>query len=257
MRLGNFIYKRSTLVPLLVAAVLVAGGCGSDSEVRRKEAKASEQFAVAYLQEKQPAKALVEIQKAEALDPKSAEIKNTYALAYWSRREYALAEKKFLEAVELDPAFSEAWNNLGAFYLDQARYENAASAFKKALENVYYSTSERALTNLGWAYFKLGRLEEAKAKLSEAAEIAPTFALAQKDLGMVLQEMGDHRGAIARFDRTIKLYSLDQETFFQKGVSQVKLGDKAGASASFEEAWKLGPTTDIGKSARNYLDILK
>lgn len=252
------IHARFTGIVLL-AAVFALGltGCGGDSEMRRREASASQQYAIAFLQEKQPAKALNELMKAEALAPDDAEIKNTYGLAYWSKREFAMAEKKFQESVALDPKYSEAWNNLGAFYIDQGRYDQAIVAFRKALENVHYSTSERALVNLGWCYYKLGRLEEAKRTLEEATDIAPTFALAQKNLGLVLQEMGDYRGAVARFDSTLKLYSLDQETIFQKGISLLKLGDKERAKSCLEEAWRLGPATEMGKSAKTYLDILK
>lgn len=244
---------------LLLSASLVFpfAGCGGDSEARRREASASQQYAIAFLQEKQPAKALNELMKAEALAPDDPEIKNTYGLAYWAKREFAMAEKKFQEAVAIDPKYSEAWNNLGAFYIDQGRFDLAINALRKALENVYYSTSERALVNLGWCYYKTGRLEEARRTLEDASDLAPTFALAHKNLGLVLQELGDHKGAVQKFDQTLKLYSLDQETIFQKGVSLLKLGDRAGAKASLEEAWRLGPTTDLGKSARTYLDILK
>jgi len=246
---------------IIVAAIqcfaVLQVGCGPSQEARRKQAESSQKLAYAFLQEKQPARALVELGKAEAAMPADPEIKNSMGLAFWAKREYVLAEKKFIEAVALDENYSEAWNNLGAFYIDQAQYDKAVSALKKALANILYPTSERALANMGWALYKLGKLEEAKKSLTEATEIAPNFALAQKNLGMVLQEMGDNPGAVDRFDRVLKIYSLDQETHFSKAVSLLRQNDRAQARVSFEEAWKLGPTTDIGKSARNYLDLLK
>lgn len=242
---------------LLLVLSLGLTSCGPDAATRRREASAAQQMAYAYMQEKQPTKALQELSKAEALLPEDAEIKNTMGLTLWAKREFPTAERKFLEAVTLDPEYSEAWNNLGAFYIDQGRYQEAVNALEKALANVLYATSERALTNLGWALFKLGRVDEAKAKLTEAAEGAPTFALAQKNLGLVLQESGDQEGALARFDRTLKLYSADQETHFAKGVSLLKLGRKAEAKVALEEAWRLGPSTELGKSAATYVELLK
>lgn len=244
-------------VALSVAALFAATGCGPDVETRKKEASASQQLAYAYLRENQPARALVELAKAEAARPDDPEVKNFLGLAYWAKRELALAEAKFKQAVALDTGYSDAWNNLGALYLDTGRYDEAVAAFKKALENVYYSTSERALTNMGWALFKLGKLEEARKNLKEATEIAPTFALAHKNLGMVLAELGDNAGAVAEFDKTLRIFVLDQETHFYRGASLLKMGDRPGAKGAFEEAWKLGPTTELGKSAKNYIEIMK
>lgn len=249
--------KNPALTVLVVIALLALAACGADEETRKKESIASQQLAYAFLRESQPSKALVELAKAEASHPNDPEIKNLLGLAYWAKREQAMAEAKFKEALVIDQNFSDAWNNLGALYLDTNRYDEAVLAFEKALKNVYYSTSERALANQGWALYKLGRLDEAKKKLTEATQVAPTFALAYKNLGLVLADMGDHAGAVANFDKVLRLYSLDQETHFARGASLLKLGDRAGAAKSFEEAYKLGPTTELGKSAKTYIDIMR
>lgn len=242
---------------LALALTLALSACGPDAETRKKEATASQQLAYAYLRENQPARALTELRKAEEAQPSDPEIKNSLGLAYWAKREPGLAEAKFKESVALDPKNSEAWNNLGALYLDHSRYDEAVTAFQKALENVYYSTSERALTNMGWAFYKMGKLDEAYKRLKEATEIAPTFALSHKNLGLVLADMGDNAGAVVEFDKTLRIFVLDQETHFAKGASLLKLGDRVKAKAAFEEAWKLGPNTEIGKSAKNYIEIMK
>lgn len=249
--------KTIAVAALSLFCLAALSACGPDAETRRKEATASQQIAFAFLRENQPARALVELSKAEQLQPDDPEVKNSLGLAYWAKREPGMAEVKFKEAVALDPKYSDAWNNLGALFIDGGRYEDAVSAFSKALENVYYSTSERALTNMGWALYKLGRLGEAKKKLTEAVDLAPTFALAHKNLGLVLADMGDHRGAVTQFDHTLRLYVLDQETHFARGTSLLKLGDRVGAKGSFEEAFRLGPSTELGKSAKTYIELLQ
>lgn len=256
---SSLLYQGSSVCQLafIFALTLALTACGADKEERRNQALASQQLGFAFLSEGRPARALQELTKAESIEPENPEIKNSVGLAYWARREYSTAETKFREAVALSPKYSEAWNNLGALYIDQSRYDLAVPALEKALENVFYTTHERALANLGWAYYKLGKFSEARAKLELAVDVAPSFPLAQRNLGIVLQEFGEHKGALERFDKTIKLYPDDAETHLRRGISLLKLGNREEARLAFEQAYKLSPTTDSGKSARTYLDLMQ
>lgn len=252
------IYRAAAVCQILLfTTAVVVAGCSSDGEARKKQATAAHQMGLANLRQGSATKAIQELAKAEQYDPEDPEIQNSLGMAYWARRESVLAEQKFLRAVALKPEYSEGWNNLGAFYIDHERYEEAVNALTSALRNVQYSTYERALANLGWAHYKLGRLNEAQRRLEEAVDMAPGFALAHRSLGIVLFDMGAMEKSLAHFDEAARLYPGDAETHLRRGMVLLKLNDKAGARTAFETAWKLTPRSDLGKSAKTYLDLLQ
>jgi Tfp pilus assembly protein PilF len=247
---------------VVVFLVGLVAGCAADKENRRRESQASYQLALAFLNEGRPAPALKELHKAATLAPDDPEIQNALGLAYWARREFALAEEALKRAVELKADYSEAWNNLGALYLDEGRYGDAVTVLEQALANVFYGTQERALTNLGYALFKTGRLSDAEQRLRQALEINAVFPLAHKFLGMLLQSQDRHEEALVEFDlaaRSFPVNALGQlsDVHRARGVSFFELGDRAAAKAAFEESWRLGPRTESGQAAKNYLKFLE
>jgi Flp pilus assembly protein TadD len=51
------------------------------------------------------------------------------------------------------------------------------------------------LDSIGWAYFKLGKLDEAEKNLSEAARLHPDSAAVQEHLGELYQKRGQSEQA--------------------------------------------------------------
>ena len=246
---------QTAIAALLLLAV---SGCATGSaEQRRRSAQGAYKLGLAYLAEGRPSPALQEFAKAEALTPDDPEVLNAAGLAYWARREHAVAEQKFQKATALKPDYSEAWNNLGALYLDLGRYDAAIAPLENALKSVFYDTRERALANLGWAYYKLGRAGDAEARLREALEAAPDFPFAQKSLAIVLQERGEHREAVKLLTSALEAMPDDADAHLRKGLSQFRLGEREASRVEFEAAWRLAPGGEVGRSAKNYLDMLQ
>lgn len=243
------------LAPVLLCLGLAA--CAGEKKNVQGEADAAYKLAIAFLAEGRPTLAVRELNKAEKLRPEDPKIYNAFGEAYWRKLEYGHAEQSFLKAVELDPNYSEAWNNLGAFYISQERYEDAVIALERVVGDVLYETPHYALTNLGWALHKSGRNAEAVKRLKEALEISPGFPLAQKLLGIVLQDQGLDQDALDRFDIAERYLPEDAEIQFRRGLSLLKLGERDEARDAFERAWRLAPRSDMGKSAKNYLDFLQ
>lgn len=235
-------------------------GCANNQKLREKnqrEAKTAFALGIAFLNEGNAPKALQELTKAEAADPTDHEILNALALAYWSKREMGLAEQKFKKAAEINPDYSEAHNNLGALYIEQKRFDEAIPALQKALSNVFYATQERALVNLGWAYYKSGRLPEAESRLREAVKMSPNFALAHKNLGVLLLEKGDVSESLFHLQEATRLIPRDPDAHMQKGLCLMKQGEKEKAKQAFQQTWELAPGSDVGRQAKTYLDFLK
>lgn len=241
----------------LVLLLCLSAGCSNDSETRRNDALASQQLAYAFMKEGRPARALQELAKAEALTPDDPEIHNMMGLAYWAHKEYGLAEMHFKRALELKPEFSEGANNLGTLYMSQARYPEAVTALEKALKNVYYNSYEAALSNLGWAYYKLGRVDDAKKRLEESIEVNPSVPQARLNLGIVLFDLGKDDDALAQIDAALRIFPDFAEAHLQKGIILNRKKDRQGAIESFRQAWKLGALSDTGKTAKTYLEFLE
>jgi type IV pilus biogenesis/stability protein PilW len=252
------IFARALSLALaLVWLSTMAPACSKNRENIQRDAKTSHTLALAFLTENRPSLALRELAKAESLTPDDPEIQNTLGEAYWRKLEYGKAEESFKKATALKPDYGDAWNNLGALYLFLKRYPEAVAALEHAVQDIYYETPERALTNLGWAQFKLGQLAEAEGQYKQALELAPGFPLAQKHLGALFQERGQHAEALQQLDAAERLLPEDAEIQLLRGRSLLSLGDRAAARDAFERAWRLAPGSEIGKSAKTYVDLLE
>lgn len=246
-----------------VFLLLTALGCAAGREAARRDSEASRKLGIAFLTEGRPSLALREFSKADALTPDDPEIQYYLGISYWmQQRELGKAEEKLRRAVELKPDYADAWNDLGAFYVSQGRYREALDPLERAVGNVFYPRQELALSNLGWALFRLGRVEEAQERLEQAVETAPGFPLAHKFLGIVLQDRGRHEEALAELDQALRLLPEAQtghraEVQLHRGIGLLRLGRRAPAREAFEQAWRLAPRGDVGRSAKTYLDILE
>ena len=254
---GGRAASRNMLLVLTALLLSFAVGCASDKEARKNDALASQQLALAFLNEGRPARALTELAKAEQSMPDDPEVQNAMGLAYWARRDYASAEARFKKALALRPGFSEAWNNLGAFYLSQGRNNDAVEALEKALGNVYYTSYEMALSNLGLALYNLGRYPEARSRLEEALEVNPSQPAVRQNLSLVLYEEGEYQLALVQVNEALKLYPNYPQALLQKGKILNKVGDREGAAEFFKRTIEVAPASESGKTARTYLDLME
>ena len=120
------------------------------------------------------------------------------------------AEALYRRALKLDPANSHVLNNLGYMMLE--RNQNLDEAFRmiqKAVEAQPRNSS--FLDSLGWAYFKLGRLDEAEQYLSEAARVSESPTV-QEHLGDVYQQRGKTEQARAVWQKALKLSQAAEQT---------------------------------------------
>ncbi|TLN25651.1 tetratricopeptide repeat protein, partial [bacterium] len=231
-------YKKASLAFVLIFLIVVAGCSGADEKTRKNEALSSQQFAEAYMRDGKPARALQELAKAQALTPEDPKITHMMGVAYWQKKEYALAEQSFLKAVALKDDYSEVWNTLGALYISQNRFSDAVRVLEKALSNVYYNSYESAMSNLGWALYKLGRNAEAKVKLAEAIEIDPNQPVTRVNMAILLYDEENYEEAFKHANEALRVAPDYANAHLQKGMIQIKMGDKEGARESLTQAWK-------------------
>ncbi|MEO7222253.1 MAG: tetratricopeptide repeat protein [Devosia sp.] len=103
-------------------------------------------------------------------------------IAYERSDQFPLAEEDFLRALELNPNQPQVLNYLGYSWVDKGlNLDRALGMIEKAIEGS--PNDGYIIDSLGWAYYRLGRFDEAVTKLEEAALLRP-----------VDPEINDHLG---------------------------------------------------------------
>lgn len=191
-----------------------------------------------------------------------------FGLAEAYRRKGLLpeSEKALLEALRIDPKHQEARLNLGVLHLLQERWQDAIKQNRILIDDPTFLRPSRALVNLGWAYFKLGNIEEAKRSFEQAlAEDRASFH-AHLNLGIVLFEGGEmlesirhYRAAIASLERRPfeAAGSAEAEARFRMAQAHVKLGQLDQAVTQLRAAAESDGRGEWGQRSREYLQILQ
>lgn len=206
--------------------------------------------------ERQYAPAIESTQEAIKYDPNSAPAYNHLALIYMETKRYQKSEEAFKKALELVPEYPEVFNNLGVLYNRLERYREAIPLFEKALANELYATPENPYTNLGYAYYKLGNLNKAKAYHQKSLDAAPQFCLASKNMGDVYAKEKNYNKAADYFEKATTNCPLFQEANYKLGLVLMKMGRKNVAKAQLEklvERHKNGPYVDRSHEVLKFL----
>jgi Tfp pilus assembly protein PilF len=111
-----------------------------------------------YLLEGRYNEAISELSLAASLDPKLTEAHNLLGVAYDKKGFGDRARESFERAVKME-ADADTLNNLGFSLYQNGNYRAAVDRLKRAAKLA--PTDERILNNLGLAYCRLGKIDEA------------------------------------------------------------------------------------------------
>ena len=139
-------------------------------------------------------------------DRKSIDARYYMAMVYDARGDTSQAEKYLREYIRLKPDESDAYNYLGYMLIENdMKFKEALGFIKKAVEKEPENGAFR--DSLGWAYFKLGNLDNAIAELEKAAELIPDDSDVRVHLGEAyLKKGGDFtRKAIAQWEKALEI----------------------------------------------------
>ena len=139
-------------------------------------------------------------------DQKSNDSRYYLAMVYDARGDTSQAEKYLREYIRLEPDEPNAYNYLGYMLVQNGvKLEEALGLIKKAVakepENGAFHDS------LGWAYFKLGNLDEAVVELERAIELIPDDSEVREHLGEVYFEKGGDftQKAIVQWEKALEI----------------------------------------------------
>ena len=240
LSLGNVLYKQGKYVEaeaecregvrlkpeqasahLDLATVLVAQNKYAQAEAEGREAARlqpknanfhNELGRVLGLQGKD-AEAEAEYREAVRLAPKNAQLHSNLALALGYQRKYQEAEAEFAKALELDSDLPHALNYLGYFRVERnQQLSEALELIQRAVKAV--PNDGAFLETLGWAYLKLGQLDEAGRYLGEAERRERSDkvqARIQEHLGDLYHLRGKPELARAAWQKALTLSARDEQ----------------------------------------------
>jgi tetratricopeptide (TPR) repeat protein len=182
-------------------------------------------------------------------------------LAYLGKRRPDLAVSKFQRAIllkqNLNQTYTTARNDLGIAYLDMKRWDDAIQQFKIVKEDIFYENNENAVINLGLAYLGKGEYAKALEELRVIAADNPRNPVTRLSQGRVYFAMDKTEQAITEYKRALDIYSDFGAAHYYLGLAYLKLNNVPSARAAFKEAARLIPDSELGRSALDYLDLLK
>lgn len=160
-----------------------------------------------------------------------------YARAICKERlkNWEAAEADFLRALELSPGQPAVLNYLGYSYLEmQVNLGQALDMIQRAARA---RPDDGAISDsLGWAYYRLGRYDEAEAEMERAIELMPVDAVVNDHLGDVYWMVGRKREAEFQWRRALS-FEPETEAEADRIRRKLKVGldavlDEEGASAA-------------------------
>jgi len=198
--------------------------------------------------------ALEAFQRAETLEPDNHAVLMYLGLYHEKLGAYPKAAGYYEKAAALKPNSAIAWNNLGAAHLYSSKIDDSVPFFLRSLK-----LADRASTrsNLGTAYYHLGRYEDAEEHYRRAIELQPDHAVHWGNLGDDLLMLERNEEARNAYRQAAKLASdaVQREPLEPRAQSALalycaKAGDEACALEAGRAAFELRPD-DAGIAFNN------
>ena len=159
------------------------------------------------------------------LDPKSKWVWLWKGVLLREMKEDAVAARTcYQKAIEVDPKFDMAWYNMGWTWMDKSsrNYAKARELFQKAL--VLNPDYKEVCYAMGMSYGYDDNYPVAKVWMDKAIAIDGSFLTAIKWRGIICGEMKDFAGAVADFDRAIRLDPMNADLYVRRAKMTERLG---------------------------------
>ena len=169
---------------------------------------------------------MASLKEALHLDPDNAQYHNTLGLVLLNLGRPIDAQAEIQTAIDLDKNNPDFHHNLGIALAQQSRFDDAIAAYKKALNYPTYTTPEVAYYNMGEAYIRLRKSQEAVESFRAAIQLEPVMVAAHYGLGLALSQAGRRDEAKAAFRQARDIDPASPFTELAKNALK-QLGDEA------------------------------
>lgn len=256
--------KTGLRVVLGVLFLGIAIGCAASvdrsEDITWRKARVRYDMGVDHLAKGRVALAIREFQRAQELDSTDPWISVALAEAYRRRGVLEDAEQQLRRALKLEPELQAARLNLGALYIQMERYEDAIAQIAPLVEDPTFPAPWDALTNLGWAYFKLGKHAEARRHLERAVDFQPNYWKALLNLGILEAHEGHRLEALQLFEQVLEQNPgpyAEAEAHYRMAEIYISLGQRDQAIEHLSASRERHPRGTWGKRSAEYLEILR
>jgi len=145
------------------------------------------------------------LDKADSLSTKPEDKEYVFFLrgsSFERQKKYEQAEENFRKVLAIDPQNSMTLNYLGYMLADRnMKLEEALTLIKKAVD--LEPANGAYLDSLGWAYFRLGKFDQAEEELLKASQKIASDPTVQDHLGDLYQRTGRLKLAAVHWERAL------------------------------------------------------
>ncbi len=150
----------------------------------------------------------------------------------------AMAIMQYEKAVEADPSLFRIHYKIGEMFLKKGLSQDAMQHFLEVLKHDDHDAL--ALEGLGEAYFRMGKQEEAEASFRKAIALQPERWQTHNFLGTLLDRQKRHQDAIAEYEEGLRLRPDEATLLNNVGLSYYLVGRYEDAVRSFQRALLTG-----------------
>lgn len=246
------------LAVLLAAALASCAGSQRKDDESRQEGELHLQMGINHLLKGNLELAYFELTKAEKLLPRNPDVHFALGTVYLNRKEPERAIESFRRTLSLNSSHSDAMNNMGFAYSMLERWDDAILYAQKALDQLGYQTPEKALTIIGWAYYKKGDAGKAVDYLNRARDIRPGMPDTENKMATIYLEQGRLDKAKVILRDLVKKVPGFARARLNMGVVYYREKDLRAAKREFKAVLDLVEgDSEEARLAKGYLDLIE
>jgi tetratricopeptide (TPR) repeat protein len=178
--------------------------------------------------------AIQEFQNTIALDPKQALAHLNLGKSYYQIGRLADAKTECETALSLDPGYAEAFDSLGIIYSTQGKMNQAIDSFNKA--HAIEPENTKYVLALASVYQKLNKFDESIELFKRAIDLNPQEWVCYFELGLTYKLKGMYPDAIEQLKKASELQPQNSDILKKLGSVYLKVGQTDLADESIRKA---------------------
>jgi tetratricopeptide (TPR) repeat protein len=165
------------------------------------------------------------------------------ALLSWQRAAvFESGETLWSDTLAKDPDNWSAHNNLGNAFFKAGRMDEAQTEFRRTLQ--IYPDAKEARYNLGRVLLEKGQIDDAIVALQNDIQAAPADDRAHTSLGLAFAQKGRMDEAISQYQQALQINPNSSSAHDNLGVALFRQGHREQAISHLQRALEIEPGSD-------------